>query len=266
MDDVYAVILGIVQGIAEFLPVSSSGHLVIAEALLLQTTGQSPPRWLQGTTMNVALHFGSLLTIAVIYRRELWALRTDVRLLVWLFIASVPVGFAGLLFKDDLDRLFDSPLAAGCGLLATGGLLLLGRLLQTGQVALNSMSFRTSVVVGLVQAIALVPGISRSGSTIAAGIGCGLNRPDAAKFSFLLALPAIGGATFLELVDLLRGETAVDAASRSLLIGAIVSFFVGLLALRWLIRLLHADRLHWFAWYCFAAGTATIIWQLSAQT
>ena len=124
------------------------------------------------------------------------------------------------------------------------------------------VSPRTALFVGLFQAFAIIPGISRSGSTIAGGLLNGLSRPDAARFSFLIALPAIGGATVLQMKDLLTGEESVDPQVLPILPGTIVSFIVGVFCLKWLIRLVVADRLHWFSIYCVAAGAATIAWQL----
>ena len=213
--------------------------------------------------MNIALHFGSLLSITVVYWNDLLALLKQPRLLGLIVLASVPVGFVGLLFKDDIDAAFDSALLAGCGLLVTAAFLLIARRFQRGVVELPNMPAWTAVIVGVFQAIAILPGISRSGSTIASGLSCGLKRPDAARFSFLIAMPAIGGATLLELKDILTGKVVVDAAWQPLLLGAVISFLVGLVCLRWLIQLLSKDKLHWFAYYCLVVGVLTIVWQMS---
>lgn len=269
MDYVYAVILGVVQGVAEFLPISSSGHLVIAEALLRSLAGKELPVWLQGMTMNVALHFGTLMSIGLVYFRDLLALRQRPRLLALIVLASVPVGIVGLKFKDQLETIFDNALAAGGCLMMTGLILLVARRMQrreqVGEQDLAKMPVRTAVVIGVFQAVAILPGISRAGSTVGAGLMCGLRGPDAARFSFFLAIPAIGGATLLELLKILR-ETESSVPNWSpVLAGAVVSFVVGVLCLRWLIRLLSEDRLHWFAVYCLSVGLATVLWQLQLQ-
>lgn len=263
MDYVYAAVLGLVQGIAEFLPVSSSGHLVIAEALLRASSSSPMPDWLKGMTMNVALHFGTLLSIAVVYFKDLLALCRNFRLIILIVMASVPVAVVGLLFKDEIEAAFDNTMAAGCFLIVTAAFLLIAKKWQSGTTELNQMPVWMAWVIGLFQAIAILPGISRSGSTVASGLVCGLKRPDAARFSFFIALPAIGGATLLELRKLLTGKEVVDVAWQPMLLGAVISFFVGVLCLRWLIRLLVADRLHWFAVYCLIVGSLTIVWQLS---
>jgi len=263
MNLLFAILLGIVQGIAEFLPISSSGHLVIAQALLLQFSSQPLPDWLQGMTMNVALHFGTLLSITVVYRRELVQAVRQPRLLLQLIQGSIPVAIIGLGFKDALEATFTSPLAAGCCLLVTAGILLAARRMQSGLVPIEQLSFRSSLMIGIFQAVAILPGISRAGSTVGAGLMVGMKGSDAARFSFFLAIPAIGGATLLETLKVLtRGDTT-GPEWQPLLAGACVSFVVGTLSLRWLIRQLNADRLHWFAFWCIAVGFLTILWQLS---
>lgn len=257
-----AILLGIVQGIAEFLPISSSGHLVIAQALLLQFSSEPLPEWLQGMTMNVALHFGTLLSIIVVYRRELIDAARRPRLLAQLVLASIPVAIIGLGFKDSLEALFNNPLAAGCCLLVTAAILLLARHLQSGNVHLDALPMHSALLIGLFQAIAVLPGISRAGSTVGAGLMCGLRSTDSARFSFFLAIPAIGGATLLETLKVFTRGDHTQPDWLPLIVGACVSFFVGTVSLRWLIRQLDANRLHWFARWCLAVGLLTVAWQL----
>lgn len=262
MNLIYAVILGAVQGVAEFLPISSSGHLVIVGELLTSLSGRGLPEWLQGMTMNVALHFGTLLSIATIYFRDLLGLLRQVRVLLLIVISSVPAGVAGLLFKDQLDALFQNALAAGFCLLVTAGVLLTAKRLQGVNRNLSELSMGAALTIGLFQAVAILPGISRAGSTVGAGLMCGLRPQDAAKFSFFLAVPAIGGASLLELLDLLKHGESTAPEFLPMVAGMAVSYVVGVFSLRSLIRLLAADRLHWFAWYCGTVGVLTIVWQL----
>ena len=259
----HAILLGIVQGIAEFLPISSSGHLVIAQALLERFSSTPLPEWIQGMTMNVALHFGTLLSITVVYRNELLQAIRQPRLLAQLVIASIPVAIVGLGFKDALENLFNSPLAAAFCLLVTALILLTARRLQTGTTPLETLPMHSALLIGLFQAVAILPGISRAGSTVGAGLICGLKSSDAARFSFFLAIPAIGGATLLETIKLLTRGDQHSPDALPLLVGALTSFVVGTLSLRWLIQQLAANRLHWFARWCLAVGTLTILWQLS---
>lgn len=261
MDDyVYLAILGVVQGVAEFLPISSSGHLVILGSILQKYSQLSIPA--ENATINVALHFGSLLSITVVYWRDLLALFRNPKLIGMIVLASVPVGIVGVMWKDQLEALFDKPLYAGLCLMITAGMLLFARRCNRTDSGDSEVTLRTALIVGAFQAVAILPGISRAGSTIAGGLIGGLKRVDAARFSFLIALPAIGGATLLEVLDFFKGETPPLRNAEPLVLGAVISFVVGVFCLRWLIRLVVADRLHWFAMYCLTAGVATVVWQL----
>jgi undecaprenyl-diphosphatase len=263
LEYIHAVILGIVQGIAEFLPISSSGHLVIADALLKEYAGTSTPE--ESATMGIALHFGTLMSILVVYRKDLVALLSNYRLMFLIVCATIPVGLVGVFFKDYVDAAFGSPILAGAALLLTAAFLMAGRALKKSDDELSAMTRRTAMVIGIFQAIAIIPGVSRSGSTIAAGMACGLNREHATRFSFLIAIPAIGGASVMELKDFVTGEATFHGSPRPLILGTVVSFVVGVFALRWLIKMVVADRLHFFAAYCVIAGLATVLWQLSLR-
>ena len=261
MEYIHAAILGLVQGIAEFLPISSSGHLVIADALLHQFSGAAVPK--ESATMGIALHFGTLLSILVVFRDDLIRILSDRRTMLMIIVATIPVGIVGMLLKKYVDAAFQNPLIVGFALLVTATFLLVGRRLQNNNSQLSSVNFGAAIAIGLFQAVAIVPGISRSGSTIAAGMACGLKREDAARFSFLIAIPAIGGASVMQLKDILTGEEAFTGSPMALAFGSLIAFAVGVMALRWLLKLVVADRIHWFATYCLIVGSLTIIWQLS---
>jgi undecaprenyl-diphosphatase len=263
LEYIHAVILGIVQGIAEFLPISSSGHLVIADALLKEYAGTSTPE--ESATMGIALHFGTLMSILVVYRKDLVALLSNYRLMFLIVCATIPVGLVGVFFKDYVDAAFGSPILTGAALLLTAAFLMAGRALKKSDDELSAMTRRTAMVIGIFQTIAIIPGVSRSGSTIAAGMACGLNREHATRFSFLIAIPAIGGASVMELKDFVTGEATFHGSPWPLILGTVVSFVVGVFALRWLIKMVVADRLHFFAAYCVIAGLATVLWQLSLR-
>lgn len=260
----HAAILGIVQGIAEFLPISSSGHLVIAGELLQRYAGTEMPA--ESTTMSIALHFGTLLSILVVYRHDLKSVLRDRRLLILIVVATIPVGIAGLLLEDYVERIFSTPLIAGEALIGTAVLLLTGRQLQQRRPSASELTVFSAGFIGVFQAIAIIPGISRSGSTIAAGLACGLPREQAARFSFLIAIPAIGGASVVKAKDLVTGEAVMESGYLPLLLGMLTAFVVGVAALSWLLKIVTADRLHWFAAYCLAAGMATILWQMSVAS
>lgn len=269
MSPLAAAILGLVQALTEFLPVSSSGHLVIAQALLgVKTEG--------GAAFEVAVHFGTLLSVALLFRRDLLALaasalgacraiaalrrpgrlraawQTDpqLRLLAALAVGCVPAGVVGILFKDQLEAAFGSVKLVGAALLFTGVVLLLTRLAPKGDKAVG---LGAAALIGVAQAVAILPGISRAGSTIATALFLKVEPEAAARFSFLMSLPVVAGATLLKARDLLHAPPGAEAVT-AMAIGAAVSFTFGMLAL-WLI--MAVVRRGWFAhfgWYCLAVG------------
>lgn len=288
------LVLAIIQGIAEFLPISSSGHLVILGQLLEKASGTGF-RESDNLLLNVTLHFGTLLSILVVCRHQLRLTLARPKLMAAIVVATIPAAVIGLSFKKHLESAFSTPLLAGCCLLVTAAFLAIGQRLSSNERPLEALRFRDAWIVGAFQAIALLPGVSRSGSTIAGGLLSGLTREAAAAFSFLIAIPAIGGATLLTAIDAWkaspatmpaetkmsestrdgRGESTAGEAPVSALppaarltpalltAGAAVSFIVGIAALKGLLALISRRKLHWFAWYCAVAGTATIVWQLS---
>ncbi len=260
METLQLIVLAVVQGIAEFLPISSDGHLVIVAALFEANSAPPPVSILE--TVIIILHLGTLLAIFVFYwpdiRRLLGADRRAVGLLI---AGTIPVVLVGLPTRFWLEQAITSPLLAGCMLPLNGLLLIWAGRRKPSEGAYLNLSLRQALLIGLFQAAALLPGISRSGTTIAAGLAVGLRRDAAATFSFLLAVLAISGACVLELGTLsavgLNGTTP-----ESLAIGVLVSFVVGLAALWWLTVWLRKGRLHLFAYWCFAVGAAVVIWQV----
>ena len=195
------IILAIVQGIAEFLPISSSGHLVVLNALMGSEGGS--------LELNVVLHFGTLLAILVFYRdRIIKLLSDDRRVIPLLIIGTIPAGLVGLYLKKYHTDLLENALLAGFMLVVTGFLLMLFAKLPNGTKKYPQLKIPPVILIGLAQAAALLPGISRSGATIVAGTATGLERQSAATFSFLLAIPAIAGAMVLEAKDMLEEGTS----------------------------------------------------------
>lgn len=254
-------ILALLQGLTEFLPISSSGHLVLAQAAM----GFEEPQ----LALDVALHVGTLLAVCVVYRRDLLQLLRslaagDGRELGLLALATLPAAVVGLAFKDALEAAFHEPRFAAGGLFATGAILLVGEAARKRgpgtseeDAAERPMRWWHALVIGSAQALAIWPGISRSGSTIAAGMLCGLPPARAARFSFLMAIPAILGAAVLQLPD--AAEDPARPELTAILWAAAFAGFVGWGALRILLAFLGRGAFAWFAAYCFALGLGTLV-------
>lgn len=244
------VILAIVQGIAEFLPISSSGHLVLVGRLLGDES--------ESATVEIILHTGTLGSILVVYWRRILRLLTDDRRLIpLLIVGTVPAVLVGLPIKLFAEGWLKSPLLTGCLLLVTTALLLGLKRLPAGDGEYGKLTWWQAILIGCFQAVAVLPGISRSGATIFGGRLIGLRGADAVTFSFLLAIPALSGATILAIRDLIKGEDEMPSLG-VLLTGAMISFVLGIFALRWLMVWAKKDRLHWFAFWCGPLGLLVI--------
>jgi len=248
------LILAILQGVAEFLPISSSGHIVVGQELLHMET--------ERLTVNVVLHFGTLLAILAFYRRRIWRLLTaDRRVIGLVIVGTIPATAAYFVLRQQFDSALENPLVAGFMFPLTGIMLLWTARRQSGELTCRELGYGNAALIGVFQAFAILPGISRSGSTIVAGLGSGLRRDEAAAFSFLLAIPAIGGGAVIKLAKLLGDGYGGDRIS-DLALGATVSCAVGLISLWWLVRWLQQGRLHLFAFWVIPLGIAVIAWQL----
>lgn len=244
-----AILLGIVQGATEFLPVSSDGHLMIVEHLLGKTT--------DNVAFNVALHAGTLLSLLVAFRNDvMMALRVP-RLAAAIIVATLPVIPVGLFGKHLIDVTLNSPFWAGVGLLITAAFLFATYAVDRGTRPLEQVRLIDALVVGMFQALAPAPGISRSGSTIFGGLLMGLERTAAARFAFLIGTPAIAGAIARYSKDLIEKPT-LNMNLGPLLAGVFVSFIVGLIAIRLLMGFVQKRRLRPFAWYCVILGLIVI--------
>lgn len=252
------LILAIVQGVGEFLPISSSGHVVVVAALFDQFGGSLGESIL---TVNIVLHLGTLAAILAVYRRRIWAALTSQRRVACLVVVgSIPAALVGVSVKLLASEILQEPLLAGLMFPLTGALLLWSANRATGLVECGDMSYRHALLIGVSQALAILPGVSRSGATIVTGLACGLRRQEAAAFSFLLAIPAIGGAGLIEVVRLVK-DPSEQSQFGLLALGAAVSFFVGLASLGWLLSWLEQGRLHFFAWWVISLGVVVLAWQ-----
>lgn len=259
----HAILLGLVQGLTEFLPVSSSGHLAITQHFL---PGFDQP----GLLFDVLLHAGTMAAVLLFFRKEVGQLctayfrkdekaATDRHVLHMLILGSIPTAVIGLTFKDFFEGLFENLPVIGAMLIVTACLLFLaGRVRRDGRGE-EQINIIDALLVGIAQGAAIIPGISRSGSTIACLLLRGIDGETAARFSFLLALPAVGGATLLSLRDLQHVNPAELPAYA---IGSLVAFVTGLLAIRFLLAVVRNRRLSGFAVYCLLVGGAIMLYSL----
>ncbi|MCF6464682.1 undecaprenyl-diphosphatase UppP [Clostridium sp. Cult2] len=268
---IQAIILGVFQGIAEFLPISSSGHLVILQNIFGIKEGN--------LFFAEMLHFGTLLSIVIVYFNDIikiivefikmiknwiidrrFKIRNDYQKLgVLIIVGSIPTAIIGLAFEDFFEKLYSSSmLPIGIAFIVTGLLLWVANKRSYENKRVKNMTFIDGLIIGTFQGIAIIPGISRSGSTIVGGLLRGLNRSLATEFSFLLALPATFGAGVLGIREVLKKDSQV-AFTIPLLVGVLLSTIVGVLAIKILIKMLKKDKLHYFSYYLWVVGLITIV-------
>ncbi|MGM9837969.1 MAG: undecaprenyl-diphosphate phosphatase [Paludibacteraceae bacterium] len=262
-----ALILGVVQGLTEFLPVSSSGHLEIGQALL-GTAGE------ENLTFAIVVHTATVLSTLVIFWKEVVRLfRGTFTTLRWnaekdyvakICLSMIPVFIIGMFFKDEVESFFGNGLLlVGICLIVTALLLGLSEFLSKRmKSAGHEVTFLDAFVIGCAQAVAVLPGLSRSGTTIATGLLCGVKKESVAQFSFLMVLIPILGESFLSLLDLLQGDIRMNIGWGALLIGFVAAFATGCLACRFMIDIVRRQKLIYFAVYCLCIGLFAIIYGL----
>ncbi len=259
-----ALILGIVQGLTEFLPVSSSGHLEIGH-VLLGTSGE------ENLTFAVIVHAATVLsTLVVLWREVAQLFRGTFTTLKWnaekdyvakILVSMIPVFIVGMFFKDEVESFFGNGLLlVGVCLLITAGLLALSEWLQKRrQTAGHEVGYKDAILIGIAQACAVLPGLSRSGTTIATGLLCGVKKESVAQFSFLMVLIPILGEALLDGIKLLTGEVTSDLGLVPAVVGFVAAFATGCFACRFMIEIVRRQRLIWFALYCAVVGAVAII-------
>ncbi len=256
MEYLLSMLIGLLQGLTEFLPVSSSGHLVLSQHLL----GIKQ----ESLFLEVVLHLGTAFAIVFVYREDIFHLVksgfssepekkwASWHLLKLLIVGSIPAGIVGVFFKDFFEEVFMEPRISGFMLMVTAGILFLSRRhVERG----NILTYGSALIIGLAQAFAIFPGISRSGSTIVAALMLGLARKEAGRFSFYLALPAIFGAALLQVKDISEVVLPLGA----IVSGFLVSFVSGVIALKILLRFVEKGKLHYFAYYCLPVGLLAVL-------
>ncbi|MGM0601726.1 MAG: undecaprenyl-diphosphate phosphatase [Bacillota bacterium] len=249
-----AVFLGLIQGLTEFLPISSSGHLVLFQHFFKIKDNQM--------LFNVFLHLGTLIPIFIIFWIEIKEIillkKNRRRETIYILLAVIPTGIIGILFEDFFESLFSNPLSTGFMLLITGMILFITEKYSSGNKEIENLKFWQPVVVGLAQSGAIIPGISRSGSTIAASLLQGLNRKSAARFSFLISIPVIGGAGILQLKDI--SASGLGSLNITLILAGVISAALsGFFAIKFLLKILKEGKLIYFSYYCWIIGIIVII-------
>lgn len=263
-----ALILGLVQGLTEFLPVSSSGHLEIGQ-VLLGTAGE------ENLTFAIVVHAATVLSTLVILWREVAQLfrgtftttqwNKDKDYVAMIFVSMVPVFIVGMFFKEQVESLFGSGLIlVGICLCVTAVLLYFSEWLSKRRAgAGHEVGYKDAIIIGLAQAVAVLPGLSRSGTTIATGLLCGVKKESVTKFAFLMVLIPILGEALLEIVDILTGEVVASSIGLlPLIVGFAAAFVSGCLACRFMINIVRRQKLVYFAIYCLVAGVFSIVYGL----
>lgn len=272
-----AIILGLVQGLAEFLPISSSGHL----ALLQQAFGIHEDKVL---LFAVLLHVGTLISVFIVYWKDIWELIVELcltirdlctgkglrlaerpirKLGVMIIVATIPTAIIGLVFSDFFDSLYNSVIPIGVGLIITGFLLIFAEKKGEGYRDIQQMNFRNAIFIGLIQGVAICPGISRSGSTLFGSLICNLDRKFAVKFVFLISIPSILGSAVLEAPAALEaGVTAAEVGP--VLVGMLVAAVSGLVAIKTMIKIVSDKKLSYFSYYVWALGLFVVLYGIFA--
>lgn len=255
---IYAIILGIIQGLAEFLPVSSSGHIELGKFFL-----DFEPQ--DNLLFTVVVHFATALSTVVVFRKDIWEILTSLfstkdrenqLFALKIIVSMVPAALIGVLFDEELEVLFDRQIILVCVCLYITGLLLF--VADKSKSTTGQVTFGNALIIGIAQAIALLPGISRSGATIATSVLLKIERKQAARFSFLMVLPLIFGKMAKDTMD--GTWTQGDVAIMPLVAGFIAAFVVGYFACTWMIKLVSNAQLKYFSYYCFAVATISLIW------
>ena len=275
MDWIEALILGLVQGLTEYLPVSSSGHLAIGQALFGMEDGSD------NLMFTVAVHVATVLSTLVVLHKEIaWIVKglfsssgaqngnggywqkEETRYALNILVSMIPVGIVGLFFKDQVEAIFGSGLLiVGCSLLLTAVLLIFSYIAQPRPK--ERISLLDAFVIGIAQACAVLPGLSRSGSTIATGLLLGNKKETLAKFSFLMVIPPILGEALLDVLKAMKGEAVMaDAQVLPLTVGFVAAFVSGCFACKWMIDIVKRGKLIYFGFYCALLGVATILYSL----
>ncbi|MCB0504380.1 MAG: undecaprenyl-diphosphate phosphatase [Cyclobacteriaceae bacterium] len=260
-----ALILGIIQGLTEFLPVSSSGHLQIGAAVLGAETSEN-------LLFTVIVHGATVLSTLIVFRKDIinilkglfkLELNEETKLVLYIIISMIPVGIVGVFFQSEVEQFFNGKIMFVAAMLMITGFILLASNYLGAKNKTGKITATNSFVIGLAQAFAVLPGISRSGSTIATALILGVDKEKATRFSFLMVIPPILGATLLKVKDLVEQPSLhTDISTMALFTGFVAALVFGIIACKWMINIVRKGKLIYFAYYCFAIATLTILIQL----
>lgn len=262
MDAISALVLGTLQGLTEYLPVSSSGHLVVGSAIMGATNAE------ENLSFAVVVHAATSLASLIIFRQAIWDILKDLlqfkwnsgtRYLAMMALATIPVLIVGLFLKDELEAIFGNIQMVGYLWIVTGILLLITQKVKATE---KDLTFGNTFLIGIAQAIAVLPGISRSGATISVALLQGVKREEAAKFSFLMVIVPIFGQALLDVKKIMEGEATGAAQQLEFLpaaLGFLAAFVVGLLACVAMLKIVQKGKLHYFSIYCFVIGLLAVL-------
>ena len=264
MNVIEALILGIIQGLTEFLPVSSSGHLQIGAALLGINSKEN-------LLFTIIVHGATVLSTIIVFRKDIFEIisgflkfkmNEETKLVLYIIISMIPVGIVGVFFESQVEAFFNGQVIFVASMLMITGFILLATNYLKAKNSSGNLSYTYSFIIGLAQAFAVLPGISRSGATIATGLILGVDKEKATRFSFLMVIPPILGATLLKVKELFEQPTLhSDISTLSLITGFAGALIFGIIACRWMISIVKKGSLVYFAYYCFAISAITIIIQ-----
>ena len=290
LDWLESLVLGVIQGLTEFLPISSDGHLALGQALFESIRGEKRVGS-DKLLLDIILHLGTLLAVLIYYRdwfrplfrSDSWpksdhestgpipseyvpqTRREFIQIFVLAIIATLPTAVIGLGLKKIFEAAHDSLTAAAIGFWVTAVILWGSQRLSGGTKTRLTMTWKDAFLIGLAQAFAPLPGVSRSGLTVAAALACGLNRSWAAIFSLWMSIPAISGALIMEIKDLIESPSSDTRLIKMGLLGSIVAGLVGYGAIVWLVRIVKSRRLNLFSWYLVALGAIVLVWSLAGR-
>jgi len=260
-----AFVLGILQGLTEFLPVSSSGHIELGAYLFGISTSEN-------LMFTVIVHGATVLSTLIVFWQDIKEIITGVlkfkyneetKFFLYIVVSMIPVGFVGVYYKSEVEALFDGRIIFVASMLMVTGFLLAATTFIKAETKTGELNYTKSFIIGLAQAIAVLPGISRSGATIATGLISGVNKKQATRFSFLMVIPPILGASLLQLKEIIETPSITGSTSISALAtGFIAALIFGILACRWMITIVQKGKLIYFAIYCFIIATAILLMQL----